>query len=182
MIVASRYAKSLIDLAVEKGQLEVVYGDMQQVHAVCESSREFVLFLNSPVIKTDKKIETFKAVFGDKLSAMTRSFIEIIAHKRRESYLPQIATAFVEQYKQHKKILTAVITSAVGLDATTKSKVMELVKAQSSGEVELVEKVDPSVIGGFVLTIGDKQVDRSVARQLINLKKNFSENPYVSQL
>lgn len=182
MIVASRYAKSLLDLAVEKGQLEAVYADMQQVKSVCDGSREFVLFLNSPVIKTDKKIETFQAVFTDNLSAMTRSFLEIIAHKRRESYIPQIASAFVEQYKQHKKILTAVITSAVGLDATTKAKVLELVKAQSSGEVELIEKVDPSVIGGFVIKIGDKQVDRSVLRQLANLKKSFSENPYVSQL
>ena len=63
MIVASRYAKSLLDLSVEKGQLEAVYADMLQVKSVCDGSKEFVNFLNSPIIKADKKIATIKAVF-----------------------------------------------------------------------------------------------------------------------
>lgn len=182
MIVASRYAKSLLDLSVEKGALEAVYNDMLQVKAVCDENKDFVSFLNSPIIKTDKKTEVFKAIFGGKLSPISSSFLDIIAQKRRESYIPQIAQAFTEQYKAYKKILTAVITSATGLDATTRAKALELVKAQANGEVELVEKVDPSVIGGFVIKIGDRQIDKTVSRQLANLRKNFSENPYVSEL
>ena len=63
MIVASRYAKSLLDLAVEKGQLEAVYTDMVQIKSICNDSREFITFLNSPIIKADKKVSTLKAVF-----------------------------------------------------------------------------------------------------------------------
>lgn len=181
MIVASRYAKSLLDLAVEKGQLEAVYKDMIQVKNVCATSHDFTSFLNSPIIKTDKKVNTITAVFTETLSALSIQFLTIITNKRRESYIPKIAEAFVTQYKQHKKILTAVITSAVGLDATSKAKALELIKTQAQGEVELIEKVDPNVIGGFVLRIGDKQLDKTVARQLANLKKNFSENPYVRE-
>lgn len=174
MIVASRYAKALLDLAIEKGQLEAVYNDMIQLKDVCENSREFVTFLNSPIIKSDKKNAVIKAVFDGKLSAITLGFLMIVASKRRESVIPEMANEFIEQYREHKNILTAVITSAKGLDAATKKQALDLVKAQLNGEVELVEKVDASIIGGFVLRVGDKQLDKSVSRQLSNLKKELT--------
>lgn len=174
MIVATRYAKSLLDLAVEKGQLEAVYSDMLQVKGVCDSSKEFVNFLNSPIINTDKKIATMKAVFEGKLCAITFGFLAIVASKRREAVIPAMAVSLIEQYRSHKNILTAVVTSANGLDAATKQKALDLVKSQLSGEVELVEKVDANIIGGFILKIGDKQLDKSVARQLSNMKKELT--------
>ncbi len=174
MIVASRYAKSLLDLAVEKGQLEAVYADMLQVKSVCENSKEFVTFLRSPIINADKKVSTLTAVFEGKLNAITSGFLTIVANKRREAVIPQMAESFVEQYKTQKNILTAIVTSAKGLDETTKQQALALVKAQLNGEVELVEKIDPNIIGGFVLKIGDKQIDKSVARQLSNLKKQLT--------
>ena len=88
----------------------------------------------------------------------------------------EIAKAFLSQYKLHKNILTAVFTSASGIDQTIKNKVLELVKQTTQGEVELVEKIDKNLIGGFVLTIGDKQVDASVSRQLNDLRKTFTGN------
>lgn len=174
MIVATRYAKSLLDLAVEKGQLEAAYTDMLQVKNVCDSSKEFVNFLNSPIINADKKTATIKAVFEGKLSAITSGFLTIVAAKRRESVIPAMAASFIEQYREHKNILTAVVTSANGLDAATKQKALDLVKSQLTGEVELVEKVDSNIIGGFILKIGDKQLDKSVARQLSNMKKELT--------
>lgn len=174
MIVASRYAKSLLDLAVEKGQLEAVYADMLQVSEVAGGSREFVTFLNSPVIKTDKKIAVLKSIFDGKLNALTSGFLTIVAGKRRESIIPQMAASFIDQYRAHKNILTAVITSAQGLDAATRQKALDLVKTQLNGEIELVEKTDSKLIGGFILKIGDKQIDRSVSRQLSNLKKELT--------
>jgi F-type H+-transporting ATPase subunit delta len=176
MIVASRYAKSLLDLSVEKGLLEAVYADMLQVKSVSENSKEFINFLNSPIIKSDKKIAAMKAVFDGKLNAITSGFLTIVASKRRESIIPEMANSFVEQYRSHKNVLTAVVTSASGLDAATKQKALDLVKGQMSGEVELVEKVNPNIIGGFILKIGDKQLDKSVARQLSNLKKELTNN------
>ncbi|MBC7695619.1 MAG: ATP synthase F1 subunit delta [Burkholderiales bacterium] len=174
MIVASRYAKSLLDLSVEKGQLEAVYADMLQVKEVCENSREFINFLNSPIIKSDKKIATLKVVFDGKFNEITSGFLTIVASKRRESVIPEMATSFIEQYRIHKNILTAIVTSANGLDAATRQKALDLVKSQLNGEVELVEKVDANIIGGFILKIGDKQLDKSVARQLLNLKKELT--------
>ncbi|MFI5141487.1 MAG: ATP synthase F1 subunit delta [Bacteroidia bacterium] len=178
MLVATRYAKSLLQLANEKGQLEKVYADMQLVENVCEHNREFTNFLNSPIIKTDKKVAVIKEIFSGKVSEVTSGFLTILTLKRRELYMKYIATEFVAQYKQHKNILTAVITSAVGIDSTVKAKVLELVKQTTKGEVELVEKVNKNLIGGFVLTIGDRQVDASVSRKLNDLRKTFTGNTF----
>jgi len=174
MIVATRYAKSLLDLSVEKGQLEAVYSDIVQVKNVCDNSKEFITFLNSPIIKADKKIATIKAVFDGNFNEITSGFLTIVAAKRREAVIPEMAASFIDQYRSYKHILTAVVTSANGLDAATKQKALDLVKAQLNGEVELVEKIDPNIIGGFILKIGDKQLDKSVARQLSNLKKELT--------
>ena len=136
MIVANRYAKSLMELAVENKQLEAVRADMKTIEQVCAENREFELFLNSPVIKTDKKITVLSTLFKGKISDITLSFLNLITSKHRESYIHDIALAFDEQYKTNKNIFTAVVTSAKGLDNTTKLKVIELLKSQMNGEVE----------------------------------------------
>lgn len=177
MIVANRYAKSLLELAVEKGQLEKVFADMQYVQGVCSGSKEFISFLNSPIIGTDKKQAVLKSVFGNNISELTAGFFHILTGKRRENYLGDIAKSFVAQYKEHKHITTAIVTSAAGIDAGARAKILEIVKQSAKGEVELVEKVDKDLIGGFVLRIGDKQVDASISRKLNDLRKSFSENP-----
>jgi F-type H+-transporting ATPase subunit delta len=173
MIVADRYAQSLMDLASEKKQVDAVRADMKMVAGLCHENREFALFLNSPVIKTDKKLEVLNAIFQGKVSDLSLAFIQLVTKKHRESVILDIAQAFDELYKKNKNIFSAVVTTASGLDAATKAKVLELVKSQLQGEVELVEKVNPDTIGGFILTMGDRQLDRSVARQLSTLKKEL---------
>lgn len=173
MIVANRYAKSLMELALESNQLSAVRADMKSVEQVCRENREFVLFLESPVIKTDKKLDVMNAIFKGNISDITLSFLNLITKKHREPIIKEIAEAFDEQYKQNQNIFTAVITSANGLDAVTKQKVLELIKNQLKGEVELIEKIDASTIGGFVLKIGDTQINNTVSHQLSNLKKQL---------
>jgi F-type H+-transporting ATPase subunit delta len=181
MIVASRYAKSLLDLSIEKKQLEETRNDMKLVQQVCHSNKDLVNLLNSPVVKTDKKIEILNAVFGKNLSKLTLSFFALLANKRREAFIPEIAKAFDELYKTKMNITTAVIKTAIVLDEKLKKRVLEIVKqAAPQGEIELVEKVDPSIIGGFVLTISDRQLDESVKHKLAELKKNLLENKYIS--
>lgn len=173
MIVANRYAKSLMELAVESKQLDAVRADMKTIEQVCAENREFDLFLNSPVIKTDKKLAVMSSLFKGKISDLTLSFLNLITSKHRESILHEITKAFEDQYRSDKNIFTAVVTSAKGLDATTKQKVADLIKSQLKGEVEIVEKIDANTIGGFIIRIGDKQIDKTVARQLSNLKKEL---------
>ena len=176
MIVASRYAKSLIDLAIESKQLEEVRNDMRLINDVCLHNHDFVNLLNSPVVKTDKKLAIFKAVFDGKISKITGSFLDLIANKRRESYIEDIAKSFDQQYKLYKNITTVTVQSATKLDDSSKKQILELIKKSFSGEIELIEKTDASLIGGFVLTINDSQIDQSVKRKLNDLRKTFSGN------
>jgi F-type H+-transporting ATPase subunit delta len=179
--VASRYAKSIIDLALQQGVLEAVHTDMKMIEDLTKNSPELSVFLRSPIIKTDKKRDVLKQLFGGKVNKMTEAFIDLMTSKKREAHLPAIATEFVNQYKRHKHVLTAVITTAAGLDDTLRKQVLELVKTSASSEVELIEKIDKKLIGGFVLRVGDKQVDASIQRKLQDLRKGFNENPYVKE-
>jgi F-type H+-transporting ATPase subunit delta len=179
---ASRYAKSLLGLAVEQGSLEAIKQDMDLIVNVCQSSRDLVVLLKSPLVKSDKKLSILNEIFAGKISGLTFRFIEIITNNRRESILLVIATSFQQQYREHKKILKAVVTTAVGIDDNLRSKVLDLLKKQADGEVELVEKVNKDLIGGFVLTYNDNQVDASVSAQLAKLRQSFSENAYISEV
>lgn len=179
--VANRYAKSLLRLSLENGELETAHKDMQMVAELCDTSKELDVFLKSPIVKTDKKLSVLEEIFGSSISKLSMSFIKVITTKRREIYLHDIAKEFVKQYRDHKKILTAVIKSAVGLDDKLKEQVLNIVKKTEGQEVELVEVVDSSLIGGFVLTIGDKQVDASIVRKLQQLTMTFNENPYIKE-
>jgi F-type H+-transporting ATPase subunit delta len=182
MIVATRYAKSLLDLAIEKGQLEKVNADMNLIDEVCKGSRDLVLMLKSPIINTDKKQVVLKEVFGAKVSDMTMQFMNLMTEKKREDVIQEIGAAFQLQYKTYKSISTAYVTSAVALDTETKAKILAIAKGEAKGEVELTEKIDPALIGGFVLRVGDKQIDESVSRKLAEVKKTLLDHSYTHKL
>src|SRR5689334_16429619 len=102
--LASRYAKSLLDLAVEKGQLEQVYNDINYLKQLTGGSRELVSMLRSPVVSADKKQSVLDAVTKDSISEMTAAFNRLLIAKSREGELPEIITAFISQYKEKKGI------------------------------------------------------------------------------
>jgi len=174
--VASRYAKAFINLTIEQGLLEQAYKDMQYILQVCKIEHELVVFLKSPVIKTDKKLAVLKELFSGKINKITEAYIHLITSKKREVYLVEIAQEFLNQYKAKKNILTAVITSASGLDDAARKAVINLVKGNGTNEVVLQEKIDTDIIGGFIIRVGDKQVDASISRKLKLLQRSFMEN------
>ena len=177
--LASRYAKSIFDLSLEKGQMEQVHADMKLILGVCKENKDFSLMLKSPIIKPDKKEAILNAVFGKSVNVITKEFINIIVRKKREYALENIAEAFVSQYKRHKKILTAVITTAFGLDDELRKKVLQVVKDAVKSELELVEKVDKNIIGGFIIRVGDNQDDTSIRTKIQKLNRLFSENLFI---
>lgn len=176
---AARYAKSIIQLSIEQDILDIVKADMDLIRSTCAGSKELVLLLESPIVKADKKLAVLNAVFGSKLSALTNKFITILTSKGRESLIDDIAFAFEDQYLAHKNVLRTVIKSVDGLSDDFKFKVTELVRTAYEKDVQIIEEKDPSLIGGFVLTIGDKQVDASISRKLAELEKEFSKNTYM---
>ena len=114
--VASRYAKALVDLAVEQGKLEDIYSDITSFQEVMKN-RDFELMLKSPIIKSDRKGKVLDAIFGGKIDKMTSKFFEIVLRKGREAALPSIADAFIEQYRNMKNVSSVTLTSATALSA-----------------------------------------------------------------
>jgi F-type H+-transporting ATPase subunit delta len=181
--LAARYAKSLIDLALEKGQLEAVHNDMLFLQQAIRGSRELANLLKSPIINPDKKDKILDAIAAGKVSQITTTFNKLLLSKGRESYLPEIVTSFIEQYKEHKGIHTVKLTTAVPVTEDVKKAIMDKVSADKNlKNIELVTAVDESLIGGFVLEIGDELVDGSIAFDLKNIKKQFQNNDFIYKI
>ncbi|WKN29990.1 ATP synthase F1 subunit delta [Porifericola rhodea] len=177
--VASRYAKSLLGLAVEKNVLKEVYQDMMLFKETCKANRDFVLMLRNPIISHEKKKAVLYALFQDKFHPITLTIFDVITRKNREAYLPAIAESFENQYRHHQGIAKAIITSSVPLTEKLREEVTSLVAKQTGKKVELEEHVDSTLIGGFVLKIGDQQMDNSVKAKLKALTYEFADNSFV---
>jgi F-type H+-transporting ATPase subunit delta len=179
--VAKRYAKSLLNLADEQKVMDAVNDDMKMFIDVADHSRDFKMLLSNPIIDSTKKLNILTQLFSGKMNKMTISFFNIVTRKKRENYLYEIAKAYASQYKTLKGIQTAEVISAIGLDDNLRKQVYDLIRKGSNEQIELVEKVDKSLIGGFVLRIGDKQYDASVASDIRKLARTFTDNSYVSR-
>lgn len=174
--IASRYAKSLLQLAQERDQLEVVQGDMDTFRSAL-ANRDFYLLLKSPMVHGDKKISILKEIFAGKISELTMAFFAICIRKGREMYLPEMATAFGTQYRTLRNITSVRIISAAPLEKTEQDKIGQQLKSSglASGEIQWELKVDPSLIGGFILELGDKRYDDSVSHKLDQYRKEIRQ-------
>ena len=181
--LATRYAKSLLDLAIEQNQLDATLQDVEILNSTCKASSEFCGILRSPVIKADKKNAIIDAVVGAKMHPLAKGFLHLLVNKGREGVLPEIAAAFMEQYKAMKNIHTVKITTATPVD----ERVAQALKAKAAtamptGTVEIETAVNPDLIGGFVMEIGNSIVDASIRRDLNDIRKQFMENIYISKI
>ncbi len=172
--VATRYAKSIIDLAEENKVLEVIKKDMELFAQTLRANHELQAVLANPIIGHAKKIRILEAVFGDKINKVTDSFFKIMVNKSRAEILYATSKEFINQYNIIKHIDRAYVVSATPLSEENKKKIIAELKAATGGSIELHTKVDESLIGGFVLTIGDRQVDTSISSSLNRLKQDFA--------
>lgn len=182
LTITSRYAKSLLDLAVEQDVLETIYQDMVLFNDVTQSNNDFVLMLKSPIISEDKKIKILDLIFSEKLSRMTLKFFTIVIRKRREFYLPRIAKSFIEQYNERKSISKVSFTTAEKIDTETQNDIIKIVsEATQTENIDLNLKIDKSIIGGFILQYEDKQYDASIFAKLEEMQKEFNKNTYIKK-
>lgn len=181
--IASRYAKSLIELSVDQGKLERTLEDVNSFRKVA-GNRDFYLLLKSPVVSTAKKLDILEALFKDKYDELTMSFLRILVNKGREMYLPEVADEFISLYKKMKHISTVKVRTAAPLsEAALKNIHDKLVASKSTDEkVELITEVDENLIGGIVLEFEDKIFDASVAYRLDKMHRKFGDNLYISQI
>jgi F-type H+-transporting ATPase subunit delta len=181
--LASRYAKSILDLAVEKNQLDEVYKDMQFILQVCKTNQAFVALLRSPVIKEREKAKVLEYLANDKVGPLTTSFIKLLVAKTRELNLPEIAASFVEQYNEIRDIHKVKITTAVPIsEDLKKSIVVKSMPDVPLERIELESVVDDSLIGGIILEVEGRLIDASIRRELREVKMQFLNNDYLHKI
>ncbi len=165
--LATRYAKSVLDLAVERNSLEAVLKDMQVINSICIQSRDFAVMLKSPVISGDKKL----------------AVINLLVTKGRELNLPEIAAAFITQYNEAKNIRTVTLTTAAPMNEAIKGSISAKIAGYMPKDtIDLKTIVDESLIGGFVLEVEDRLYDASVKKSLNDIKAKLLDYTYVTKM
>jgi F-type H+-transporting ATPase subunit delta len=182
-LLGERYAKALYDLAAEKKVVDEVYGDLHRLASLIRESRDLRLFLRSPVISPGKKQKVIRILTGDRGNPLTLSFILLLVRKRREAHIPDIAFEFIELFKERHGILTVTVKSPVRVTEEIRKQIVETMKKYSDARIDIVEEIDESLIGGFVLCWKDKQYDASIRNQINRMTRGVARiNLYVKEL
>lgn len=181
--LASRYAKSLLGLAVEQGKLEEVYDDMKFLKNLSAGNPDFISVLRSPVIAADKKDKIIHAVINGRVSVLTAAFVNLLVKKARESNMPEIVNAFISQYNEMKGIYQVKVTTAAPISKEMENEIVAKVKSNPGYQnIELQTVVDESLIGGYKFEMGDVLIDASILRDLNDVRKQFRSNEYIHRI
>lgn len=171
-----RYAQALLDLANEKNVLDHVKKDMDFLAKCLKENKELSLLFKSPVVNAGQKTAIFSALFKSNMNEISFSFISLIIKKRRESYVEEISLAFSSLYAEYNNIQQIILTVPNKITADLKEKIKQLVSKDIKGEVELIEKFDASLIGGFKIKIGDNLFDNSISTKIRKVKNKLIQS------
>lgn len=171
-----RYAKALFLTAKEKKLLDVFKTDMQLIFQVCNSSTDFNLLLESPVVKVSKKEKLIAEIFKGKVHEITLNFLALVVRNKREIYLPGICRNFLDITRKDQNIKLAQLISATDVTTEIMAKIISLLEIQLKSKIELSGKIDENIIGGLVLRLEDIQYDASVATQIKKIKQKLLES------
>ena len=170
---AIRYAKAILDIAIVNKTAEAVNNDMKAIIAATSENAELKDFFANPTIKGEVKLNVVKEVFSSVQNETNGLFQLLLANKRFE-ILPAVASQYLAQFDKANGIETAIVTTAFPITAEIEAQVLNKLKEFSNGTITIKNVVDSSIIGGFVLRMGDKQYNASVANKLQQLKREFS--------
>jgi len=173
---AIRYAKAVLDQANHAKISEVVFGDMKSIQQTLAGSKELRVVLQSPVVKAEDKKQALIQIF-EKNSDVTKGLIQILSSNKRINLLGSVAGAYVDLYNNSKGVKVATVITAVAITPEIQATVLSKVKEMTGSEnVTIDNTIDDSIIGGFILRVGDLQYNASIANQLGNLKREFSKS------
>lgn len=174
-IITARYAKAFFSLAKEKNMLDELKADIGALMEVCNESTDFTNFLESPVVKTSKKIKLFSEMFSGKVNELTLKFLILVSENKREAYIPGICRNFLSLSKKDMGVKSAVLTTAASLSGETNNKIKDILEKGLNSKIELKTNVNPEILGGMILRVDDKQFDASLATQLKKVKTSLLE-------
>lgn len=176
------YAKALFLLAGETQQEDAVAADMRLVHEVCAENRELNVVFNNPVIKEAKKVAIVADLFGQRVSQLSMVFLTFVVRKNRTVNLRGISEAYLDLFRQSRNIVLSQLVTATAADAETADLVRKVIGDYTRKEVELQQKTDPAIVGGFSLEFDNNMYDATLRSRLQKLRMAFEGNIYESKL
>ncbi len=170
---AIRYAKAILEIADSKGVASEVSADMTLIAKTITGNTELTHFIQNPLIKTDTKKNVVIEVFAS-VNPVTQSLFHLLLENKRFEILAAIAVEYNNLFDVMNGVEVAKVTTAFPMDAALEAKVLAKIATFSDKKVTIENTVDASIIGGFILRIGDKQYNASVANRLHVLKRELS--------
>jgi len=171
--ISVRYAKALLSFSVDKNITERIKEDMTLVYEICRNDKSFTEMLDSPVIKNSEKRKIINNAFSAYFHQISIDFIDMILSNNREIFIESIARNFLDLYREYKGIKNAEIKSVIPLDNDTAKRIKTILEEKFKCKIELNEKVEKELIGGFTLRVEDQQIDASIATQLNKIRKEL---------
>ena len=171
--VAIRYSKALFELALEKGQLPEIEQDLLLIKEQINQNDEFQKFLINPLIQNKSKTELLEKTFKDSVGNLTMNFLVLTSSKKRSEFIKEIIERFEVLALEHNQILSAQVFSAVPLSTEQTEAIRNRLRKKTGKEVRLVEVVEKSLLGGFIVKIRDSVIDYSLKRQLERLREKM---------
>ncbi len=174
--LANRYAKSLIDLAKERDEVDEVLNDIRDIQSALENV-DFRLLVKSPIVKASQKLEVLEKIFSGRIGDLSYAFIRKLVQKSREKYILEITEAYEAQYRKLKGITVVHLITATELNEETLDDLRKTLAESTVTEetIELNTRIDPEIIGGFVIEFEDKMYDASVKHQLEELRQKLTK-------
>jgi len=179
---ALRYAKATLDLAKEKGLAKEINDDLLLIDQTISENEDLHSLLISPIVKASVKKTVLTEIFGKKTNAITNRLFHILLENKRLPLLPLVAKEFSILYDVLQGIEIAHVTTAIPLTKELEAKILLKIKEFSNNKITLKNKIDPEIIGGYILRIGDMQLDSSISGQLHNLLATFEKNHYTAKI
>lgn len=171
--VAKRYTKALFELAQEKSILPQIEKDMQLIGQIIDDSPEFREFLSNPLIAEGEKQHIIKELLGKRVHELTLEFLQLLAQKRRIAILPAVVEQFRRMLLDYQNILEGELISAVPLEKKQFEAIKKRLEEMLGQTVLLQPKVQPEIIGGFVVRVEDMVIDNSIRLQLQKLREKL---------
>ncbi len=175
---AIRYAKAILNLSLELKKADTINDDMQLIASTIEDNNELQIVLNSPIIKSEAKKSILEAIFDKKIDDTSLGLIDLLVENKRLPLLPEVAKQYTLLYDEYKGSQMAEVTTAIPLTDELEEKVLTKIKEITGKKVSLENIIDPTIIGGFILRVGDKQFDASIQGKMNNLRRTFETNFY----
>jgi F-type H+-transporting ATPase subunit delta len=172
--VARVYAKALFDIGSKEGNLGQIYDDLQSVSQVIEMGPTQGRFFNSQVLRRSVKRQMIEEIFGGKICRPVLGLLYVLIHKRREPVFDNIVDEFQKYRDEHEGRVHARVTTARAMDDDEKERLVAALAKTTGKTVELHEKIDPAVIGGIRVNLGDYVLDGTVRRRLNELRRSFA--------